>query len=449
VDVVWEDHDSDGDFDYVEFFVSNLTQNQSYKLYNDKGFPVEITESKVILNSPIYVFDNILWESTLTMYNPNAFATEKVYKYEFPLGSADIELDDISKNLEYPTSGGIAPYVTIIDKDDATHTTSVYLSPGETKTFIINYRTESVTLDSSTYFPSHFDVGKSARISQLLRIKNQAEDNITDVEYRIPIDYAESLIVCEGDYGEHGCEEDTENPEYLSTMMDTQSSVNGDYILEIDELESGEIMEVTLSYYLPTAKVVSIEKGRRSVGGNLTVFKLVTVDSIAKFTLSDVRYKDAEIPCENIKDIFKCRPDGLCDIPIGYTCNPLEVKMGVLGLGEQTKFYIWYVEQIKPEEDNWFDNIFNWFVENVWSGGKKIEIVGVWKYIIGWLASKDVATGKLYLPLYRLIIVSFGVGIILIFVGWRHFRKKNNVRKKNRQFWNLKEKVMEIKNRKV
>ena len=71
------------------------------------------------------------------MYNPNAFSTEKVYKYEFPLGATDIKLDDISKNLQYPTFGGLAPYVTIIDKDDATHPNSVYLGPGTTKTFIV------------------------------------------------------------------------------------------------------------------------------------------------------------------------------------------------------------------------------------------------------------------------------------------------------------------------
>ncbi|GAI34390.1 unnamed protein product, partial [marine sediment metagenome] len=178
-DVVWEDQDSDGAYDYVEWFVLNLSQSQSYKLYSDKGFPIQITVSKEILNKPIYVFDNILWRTTITMYNPNAFATEKIYKHEFPLGSMDIELDDISKNLAYDPFGRLAPHITIIDKDDAEHPDSVYLRAWTTKTFIVEYRTSSVTVFPSTYFPDYFLVDTPAKIVQVLRIRNQAE---TDIE---------------------------------------------------------------------------------------------------------------------------------------------------------------------------------------------------------------------------------------------------------------------------
>ncbi|GAH17786.1 unnamed protein product, partial [marine sediment metagenome] len=262
---------------------------------------------------PIYVFDNILWEVTITMYNQNHFATEKIYKYEFPIGSVDIELDDIRKNLEYPTFGGLAPYITIVDKNQiGTFPDSVYVGAGKIKEFTLTYRTESVTLDSSTYFPAHFKVDEDALINQVLRIKNQAEDNITDVEYRIPIDYAKNLIVCETER-ENGCIEDKNDPQYNNLTLDTQSEVNGDYILEIDELESGETMYVTLSYYTPTAKLISINEGRRSVGGSLTAFKKIVVESQAKFTMGDLRYKETEISCENIVDILKCKPDGICD----------------------------------------------------------------------------------------------------------------------------------------
>jgi len=431
--VVFSDIDLDGNYDYVEWFITSLNQNQSFQLHNDNGFPIEITISKDILNKPVYVFDNVLWRTTLTMYNPNAFATTKVYKYEFPLGSADIELDDIRKNLAYDPFGNLAPYVTIIDKDQSgDFPDSVYLGPGETKTFIIEYRTESVTLDSSTYFPSHFEVDKDGLIVQILRIKNQAEDNVSTIQYRLPLDYAEDLIVCKGEY-EKGCPDDEETDEYKNVTLDTQSSVSGDYTLEIDELESGETMYVTLSYYTPTAKLVSVEKGRRSVQGNLTTFKKINIESQAKFTMGDLRYKDSEIACENVVDILKCRPSGICDIPLSYTCNPFEVKIGLLGMGEEISAYIWHIELQEKGEPTFFDNIFDWFMENIWNGGKQIKIEGFLKYIVGFLASKDVQTGELYIPLYRLIFLGSIIGIIIGLVIWFKIRKKRKLRRKSKE----------------
>ena len=434
IDVVWEDQDADGSYDYVEWYITNLTQNKSYQLKNDKGFPVEVTTTSEILNKPIYAFDNILWKTTITMYNPNAFSTEKVYKYEFPLGATDIKLDDISKNLQYPTFGGLAPYVTIIDKDDPVHANSVYLSPGETKTFIVRYRTSSVTVYSSTYFPTYFEVSEKALISQVLRINNQAEDDVTDVEYRIPIDYAEDLIVCSSERKD-GCEEDEDAPQYNLTL-DTQETVKGDYILEIDEIASGETKYITLSYYTPTAIITNIQKGRRSVQGNLTTFKKLTIESQARFTMSDLRYREPEIACEEVVDILKCRITAtgeICDIPIGYEC-PLKLKLGTLGIGESVTAYIWFVE--RPEErlePTFIDNFVDWFMENIWNNGRRIEIKGFWKYIVGFLSSKDPTTGEMYIPLYRLIFVGSLVGLILGLVIWFRIRKRKKFRRKQKR----------------
>ena len=419
--VVLEDKDLDGDADFIYWFVNNLTQNQSYQLHNDRGFPIEVAVSKRILNKPIYVFDNILWEVTITMYNPNAFATQKIYKYEFPLGSADIELDDIRKNLAYDPFGSLAPFVTIIDKDDPVHTNSVFLAPIETKIFTLTYRTESVTLDISTYFPSHFDVDSNALISQFLRIKNQAEDDVEDIEYRLKIDYGKNLIVCEGRW-EKGCPDDKNSPEYRNVTLDSQSSIKGDYTLEIEELVSGETMLVTISYKVPTAKVVSIENGRRAISGNLTTYRLVTIESQARFTMGDIRYKDSEIPCENIQEIDKCRVNGICDIPLAYSCNPLEVKLNTLGMGEEVKFYIWYLDIDPDDTESWLSWLWNW--------GTHYTIGAPWKWILGLFTTTDAKTGEVYITTSRIILLSIA-GLLSIPLTFLLF-KKRKIRRRNK-----------------
>jgi len=423
VDVVWVDRDGDGGYDRLEWYVSSLSSNQSYQLKNDKGYPIEVTTQKEILNPPIKPFDIIEWEVTITMYNPNDFATEKTYKYEFPLGSSDITLDGVSQNLQYDPFGKLRPYITVVDLDDSEHPNSVYLAPGETKTFILNYKTDSVTVYPSTYFPSYFKVGEDALIVQVLRIKNQAEDNVTDFEDRIPINYAKDLVVCEGEY-EDGCP-DEDDPQYDNVTLDTKDEVKGDYKLELDSLEGGEVKYVTLSYFSPTAILKSVERGRRSVVGNLTAYNKYVFESQAHFTMDDLRYREKEVKCEDVVNIYECRPSGICDIPLGYNC-PLEIKLGTVGIGEEKTVYLWYVEkEIPPKGLSWIARLLNW--------GKRFELKGIWRYILGWFSVKDEETGKMYITTGRLIVL-LGFSLVIVFglifiVFWKRKKFENIIYK--------------------
>lgn len=433
-DLAWSDLDGDGYYDFVEWYITNLTTNQSYQLYNDKGFPIEITETSEILNKPIFAFSNILWRTTITMYNPNAFSTEKVYKYEFPLGSADIELDDISKNLQFDPFGGLAPHLTIVDKSQiGDFPNSVYLSPGETKTFIVKYRTESVTVHASTYFPTYFEVGENALIIQTLRIHNQAEDFVEDIEYRIRIDFAESLLVCKNERKE-GCIEDKDDPQYDNLTIDTQEEVKGDYTLEIENISSGETKYITLSYKIPTAIVEKIERGKRSVQGVLADYKKVTIISTAPYTMKDLRYKETEIKVGNVIDVFECNiPLGICDIPLVYT--NMEIKLKTVGIGERKEFYIWHMGEGESKEyESWFDDALDWFVENVWNGGRKIQLEeGTFLYyLLGWISSTDPTTGEIYVPIGRLIVIGSVVGLLIGFVVWWFVIRRRRKLKKER-----------------
>jgi len=414
-DVVFDDLNSDGNYDYVEWFITLLNQSQNYKLFNDKGYPIEITTSSKILNKPILVFDNVNWEITITMYNPNAFATEKVYKYEFPLGSMDVELDNVGKNLQYDPYGTLQPYITIVDKSDTSHLSSVYLAPGETKTFILTYRTSSVTVYPSTYFPSYFEVGEPALIVQTLRLKNQAEDTVEDIEDRIPINYAEDLIVCEGER-KNGCIEDEDDPQYKNITLDTKKIVKGDYKLKIENMTAGETKYITLSYYTPTAKLENLEQGRRSIVGNLTAFKKYTFISQAHFTMDDLRYREPEVDCNNVVDILACNPSGICDVPIGYDC-PLKIKLGSMGIGESKTIMLWYIEKEVPHKGlSWITLLWNWGHEFV------LEKNSIGYYLLGWAGTTDeegnkiLYTGGLIVILFGIIIVISGLIMVVL---WR------------------------------
>jgi len=425
-DVSWGDGDGDGIYDYVEWFVNGInSNNRSYQLRNAVGSTVEVTQDIEILNPPIKVFSNIDWENTITLYNPNSFASAKVLKIELPFGSRDITLDGISKNLLYDPTGILSPYILIIDKNDPSHKTSVYLSPGETKTASLKYTTDSVTVHSSTYFPSEYEVSEMAKIVYVLRIKNQADDDVTDLEYRIPIDYAEDLIVCKTERT-NGCIEDDDDPRYTNLTIDTQEEVEGDYKLEVGEINASEVVYRTLSFYIPTVEVVNTEKGRRSVVGNLTNFKKIEFKSIAPYKLSNVVYKDAEINCNNIIKVVSCDFYGICSTPLKFTC-PTKISLGAFPVNEEETIYIWHTEErVDLEEETWFTGLF----DKVWSSGKIIEVEkgSVLYYIIGFLGKESLTEeGIVEVYLNRVIIVGSGIGLILfliIYFAWRRRRRR-------------------------
>jgi len=92
-----------------------------------------------------------------------------------------------------------------------------------------------------------------------------------------------------------------------------------------------------MTYYVPTANVEKEEDGRRSIDGILTNFRKYELLSSAHFTMDDVRLREGGIPCSQIVDVLSCRPNGLCDLPIAYTCDT-NLKLGSFGVGERKRF---------------------------------------------------------------------------------------------------------------
>jgi len=417
VDVNFDDLSGDGREDFVEWFITTMNNDTpgTYQLVSNAGFPIQITETEEILNAPIKPFDTINWRTTIAMYNPNSFATEKILKYEFPTGVRDIQLDNIGKNLQYDPYGILQPYITIIDSDDTEHSTSVYLSPGETKTFTLTYKTDSVTVFTSTFFPDYFKANEKAKVTKILRIKNQAEKDVSNLEHRIVIDYAEDLTVCIGEY-ERGCPEEGDG-DYENVTIDTDSLIKGDYRLEVDNIEAGETKLITLTYYVPTANLEKEENGRRSIDGILTNFRKYDFLSVAHFTMDDLRYREGEIPCTQIIDVLACRANGICDIPLVYTCDT-NLKLGSFGVGERKTVYVWYISDEEPETPSLWFKILN-FGQRYY-----IEKGSLSYYLFGFFGVEE--DGQLYITTGRVIVlVSTIMFIILSFILLLYFGNKS------------------------
>lgn len=423
------DKDSDDIPDRVEWFGSVLSKSNSeyFQLMLDSGLPVNITISEEILNSPIQPFDTIKWQTIITMYNPNQFGVEKILKFELPSGASSINLDGINKNLQYDLYGLYSPYVTIVDVNDTDYSSSVYLEPQQTKSFLLLYDTDSVTVFTSTYFPSYYEVGKMAEINKVLRIKNQADKNVTGLEYAVPIDYAEDLRVCFGDFRD-GCP-DEEDSNYKNLTLDTQNTVRGEYNLEIGEIPSEETKIVTLTYYVPTVILDNEASGRRSINGVLTTYKKYDFTSQAYFTLDSVKYRETSVDCSKIVDVLACDYNNICDIPLSYTCDT-KLGLGSFGVGETKLVYLWYLEEEYLETktaQSTIDSILNF-------GSKYyIEKGGFWYYILG-LFSVD-EDGITYITTGRLILILFSfllIFLFFIFLIWLFSDKDDEEEKKEK-----------------
>jgi len=421
-DLVFSDNNDITGFDKVEWFISSLS-NSSYLLVNKVGFPIQVSQNIEILNPPIRPFSNIAWKNTITAYNPNSFQSEKILKIELPFGSREISLDSVPKNLIYDTAGTLNPYVLIINKNDPTHPSSIYLSPGETRTFILEYTTDSVTITSDTYHPTAYDVEEQAKIVQIFRIKNQADDSISaTVEHRIPIAFGLNLVACNGNL-KNGCpEEDTD--EFDELVFDEKSKVNGQYILEIDSLSAGEVRHITLSYNIQTAEIIEEIEGRRSINGQLLRFKKLTFQSQAPFTLDNVRYKSG---IENIVEALECFQD-ICETPLRVDGS--RVFLGSFEVSQRKTIYIWSSELEEVEDIEEVEN----FLLKLWYLEPKFEIdEDVWYYsLIGFLAVDE--SGKSYIYLGQILVLSSGFILLiafLILIMKRRINKKVGKIKRN------------------
>lgn len=405
-DVSFTDNDGDGSYDKVEWFVDDLS-NKSFQLQNVVGNPTQISQNLIILNEPIKEFDNIEWRNTITIYNPNNFETETTFKLELPLGSRIISLDDIAKNLQYDELGNLAPYVNIIDKLDPAHKESIFLSSGQTKVFVLEYITDSVTISSSYKYPASYNVGTEAEIVQILTIKNQADAEVTSTEFNIPLEYGEDLVVCEGEFI-RGC--DSEN----DAVIDEQSTVKGEYVLEIESFDPSEVKIITLTYNIPTVEVELHEVGQATINGSLLRYDRFDLKGISPFKLDSVKYSYPEINFSNVVEARECGITGECtEIPVS---EGTIIDLGLFNVGDEKTVYLWS-QPVYIEEES--------LISQVLTSGKVIylERGTALYYMFGLFADID-PDGNKFIYLGKAIFISFVTLVLLITLIYFAFTRK-------------------------
>ncbi len=406
-DVLFSDTDTNGLSDKLEWFIENLTiSNESYELRNVVGNPVQVSQNIEILNDKVVAFDNINWRNTITVYNPNNFETETVLKIELPLGSTKIELDDISKNSQYDEFGILKPYISIIDKNDPAHKSSIYLSSGQTKTFILEYTTDSVTITSSTKYPSNYNVGDTAEIINILRIKNQADYPVEDAQFNIPIDYAEDLVACEGEFL-NGCDEE------FDEAFDEESLVEGQYTLTIDSFDANEVKEITLTYFIPTVEITKHQIGKITTNGTLLRYDKFLMESIAPFKLDTVEYTFLDI---NSSDIVAIKEIFLDGTSTDLTHTGSKISLGLFDVADEKEIVIWSIDR-EQQKDSLIRKALTYGDEIILEKGKILY------YLFGLFADED-QNGILFIHFGKLVFISVGYLILLIIIYFFARRKK-------------------------
>ena len=409
-DVVFSDRSGNGYYDYVSWYadVSNYTL---YKIKTNAGDPVNINEELEILNEPISPFENIEWRNTITLRNNNSLATEVVYKISPPINVFSMTLDGISKTLSYPSQEEIEPYIILSDKTDPSHTSSIYLDPFENLTLVLEYQTDPVTISLTREYPEYIYVGEEAHIIMMAKVKNWVNDNVTDIEHDLFIDYGTELRQCIGEY-DTGCSQNRTTKE--------EDIVNGKYTFSVDVLEANQIETYTIDYYIPTVRIEESRTGKRGVNGTLYNYKYVKFKSVTSETFKDVRYKEEKIDCG---DVFEVTDSLGRDLE--YSCGSVNVWLGIFNPAETKDVYIWTktkqaeITGYSYDVITWFSGFFTRFSQ--W--GKVLysfEEGSFWYKMFG----EEMLIGEISMILIIMIIISSVVfGMILL----RNYYEKDNI----------------------
>ena len=388
--------------DYVEWY-SNVNNFTVYNIKSAIGSPVVIDEVLEILNLPVTPFENIEWRNTITIRNNNTIPIEVVHKVSPPINAFSLTLDGIVKTLSYPTVEAIDPYLTIIDKDDPLHDISVYLSPWENATFVLEYQTDPVTISLTREFPDYVYVSDNAHIILTLKLKNWVDDNVSEIEHALLIDYGTDLSMCEGDF-ELGCSE--------NLTISEEEVVNGKYSFEVDVLEANEVATYTVDYYTPTVKVIETNTGKRGINGTMHSFKQIKFKSIGSETLSDVRYRETGIDCTTIYRIVDSIGRDL-----KYKCSVLKIYLGLFNPAETKEIWIWTrTTEEELEEEGYAPGIMDWFKNFIerFNKGKVLYNLTEDSWLYGWFG-EQILVGELMVILVVFVLVLGAiVGIVML-----------------------------------
>ena len=152
----------------------------------------------------------------------------------------------------------------------------------------------------------------------------------------------------------------------------------------------------------------------------ITNYKKYNFRSEAPFKLDDVRYP-LEVKENEVVKVLECDWKGICETPLVFSAS--DIKLGTFGVSDTKTVYLWYIpeeEEVPPKGVSWIAKLLDW--------GKKFEVKGFMKYIVGWFSVKDIETGKLYITTGRIIVLLIGlsiiVGMMIFIVYWRKKKTK-------------------------
>ncbi len=359
-DVIWSDEDEDGTDDRVHWYISSLTGHEEYNIRKNYGTPILVTEDKDILNTPIRPAMNVEWRNTVSLYNPNSNGQNYTYRIYPPLGARNFELDGLQTYLNYPAYGTSNPYILI---------NNTYLDAYETETHILNYITDAVVFDVHYDYPEEYTVDDNATIHLEITVKNQANDIVIDIEKSILISYGENMVICKGRFpSKSACERAISSQ--AVEWKDTDSIIEGDYVLKIESMDADESQIYSLFYDIPTIETIDTQIGVQGVKTELFELRRYTFKNRAPNKLNKV-FHDITVPYARVYLVEDTE-----GIEYTYSGDNYSVSthLGAFRQGETREVYVWLYPEGTVEDAEVDTAIFNFL-----SWGNKITALeGNW-----------------------------------------------------------------------
>jgi len=274
------DEDGDGKTDKVSFYIPSMS-TRYYILNGSLGEEINVTETKVIVNSPISQYTNVRWRNVILIENNNPISQSFLYKIRPPSDARNFVLDGISEEPLWDASG---LYISI----------SGTLARDSNETHNLTYITPSVTTTEDRVLPDVYIVDERAQISINVSIKNWVSEDLNDtVEKSVFIDYGEDVFLCEN----------FTLPCNSSNAIDEANLISGMFKIELSSIEADEIKRYTVSYLIPTATMEIGNSYREVINGTVGIIFPITIKSNAPISMREVEAEIEEIDHTTVSKI--------------------------------------------------------------------------------------------------------------------------------------------------
>ncbi|MHA1971479.1 MAG: hypothetical protein ACTSW1_00720 [Candidatus Hodarchaeales archaeon] len=322
--VYFSDRDGDGNYDLINWTIPTLSSNTEHKfVIEGKGVTCTLI-SKDILNAPLHTLENVNWSEQIRCVNSAPTMISYSQKWRMLFGARSVRLDGTAKNLLYDIYGA---YVML----------SGSLGAGANKTHNLNYITDPVTAEWTSYFPpdlgNAYYADEDAVVEMNVSIKSWTDAQINEsISKDIAIIYGKDLGVY-----------------YLNgTLYDSKSEVTGKYTLKLPNgIGASEEKKFFINFSIPTA--TSEKKLERPDPLTGWMIRVYSVKSVSPYILTDLHF-NPDINKSQVKRVHEVTSilNVIRNLTYDSRGGDVDIELGTLEVGQEKFVMIYYDVMREP-----------------------------------------------------------------------------------------------------